>query len=238
MNEQRPENLKLYGVDLPFVKTATHLDHQLSEDCKIEYDIRCRRAEFIGNSTEVREMFHFAQPNQIIQAVKTYCCSMHNCMTWRLFSSMADQFFNSWSTCVKLAWRLDRATKSLFVDNFLSGGLPSMRSSVLACFGNYFRKILTSPSLEIRIIGNLAGTDVRSNTGNNLHNLAQITGLDPVKEPAAVRRILLESRCKVLPSDAWRIPCLKKYLDMRFSQEFHGEDTSYMEALILSLTTT
>ena len=89
MKVNKPVNLKLYGDDLPFVKTANHLGHQLSEECSMDQDIRCRKAEFIGNSTEVREMFSFAQPNQVLQAVKTYCCSMHNCMTWNLFSDMA-----------------------------------------------------------------------------------------------------------------------------------------------------
>ena len=72
-------------------------------------------------------MFGFAQPNQIIRAVKTYCCSMHNCMTWSLYSNMANQFYNCWFTCVKLAWNVDRATKTYFVDNLLAGGLPSLR---------------------------------------------------------------------------------------------------------------
>ena len=94
MKEKKLSNLKLYGVDLPFVKTATHLGHQLTEECTMDQDIKCRKAEFIGNSTDVREMFSFAQPNQILQAVKTYCCSMHNCMTWNLYSDMAKQFYN------------------------------------------------------------------------------------------------------------------------------------------------
>ena len=87
MKVDKPVNLQLYGVDLPFVKTASHLGHQLSEECPMEQDIRCRRAEFIGNSTDVSEMFSFAHPNQVLQAVKTYYnCSMHNCMTWPLYS--------------------------------------------------------------------------------------------------------------------------------------------------------
>ena len=70
MKARKPVNLQLYGVDLPFVKTTSHLGHQLSEDCTMDQDIRCRRAEFIGNSTDVREMFSFAQPNQIIQIIQ------------------------------------------------------------------------------------------------------------------------------------------------------------------------
>ena len=67
----KPVNLQLYGVDLPWVKTATHLGNELSSDCTMEEDIKCKRGAFIGRSTEVSEMFGFARPNQILQAVKT-----------------------------------------------------------------------------------------------------------------------------------------------------------------------
>ena len=120
MKEQTPVNLKLYGADLPFVKTATHLGHQLTEECTMDQDIKCRKAEFIGNSTDVRKVFCFAQPNQILQAFKTYCCSMHNCMTWNLYSDMSTQFYNCWSTCIKLAWHVPRGTHTYFVDRLLS----------------------------------------------------------------------------------------------------------------------
>ena len=113
-------------------------------------------------------MFCFAQPNQIIRAVKTYCCSMHNCMTWPLYSTAARQFYNCWSTCVKLAWDVDRATKSYLVENLLSGGLPSMRSSILACYGRFYHGVRHSPALEIRTLACIATADFRSTTGTNL----------------------------------------------------------------------
>ena len=104
MRQPKPVNLQLYGVDLPWVRTATHLGHELSENCNMEEDMKCKRGEFIDNSTGVREAFSFAQPNQILEAVRTYCCSLYGAMTWSLFTEKAKQVFNTWSTCVKLAW--------------------------------------------------------------------------------------------------------------------------------------
>ena len=130
----KPANLKLYGVDLPWVKTANHLGHELSEECSMMVDMQQKRADFIQKSTEIRETFSFAQPNQILQAVTSYCCSMYGSMTWPLFSEKARQVFNCWSTCVKLAWDVPRATHTYLVDNLLAGGLPSIRSSVLIRF--------------------------------------------------------------------------------------------------------
>ena len=196
----------------------------------MDQDIRSRRAGFIGDSTDVREMFSFAHPNQIIQAVKTYCCSMHNCMTWPLFSDMAKQFYNCWSTCIKLVWDLDRSTKTYFVDNLLAGGLPSMRSSVLACYGKFYQSVRHSPALEIRAIACIASTYVRSTTGANLMNLTREYG-NPVSK---VRQNILDERCLVPDMDRWRM----KYLGERHTMKVKNEDSTELDALILSLVTT
>ena len=118
----KPVNLQLYGVDLPWVKTAMHLGHELSEQCNMVHDMQCKRADFIQKSTEVRETFGFAQPNQILQSVRTYCCSLYGAMTWPLFSEKAQQVFNCWSPCVKLAWGVSRAHTYLHLHPHLPAG--------------------------------------------------------------------------------------------------------------------
>ena len=110
LRRAKPANLQLYGVDLPWVSTATHLGNELSWECSMDEDMKCKRGSFISRSTEVRETFSFAQPNQVLQAVKTYCFDMYGAMIWPLYSAKAQAVFNTWSTCVKLAWGVPRAT--------------------------------------------------------------------------------------------------------------------------------
>ena len=43
----------------------------------------------------------------------------------------------------------------------LSGGLPSMWSSVLACYGNFFHGVSHSTALEVRTLECLAAADVK-----------------------------------------------------------------------------
>ena len=171
MRQSKPVNLKLYGVDLPWVRTACHLGHELSEDCNMEQDMKVKKAEFVKKSTDIREAFSFAQPNQVLKAVNTYCGSLYGAMTWCLFSDKARQVFNCWSTCVKLAWGVTRATHTYLVDNFLSGGIPSMRSSILACYWKFHQGVKTSKSLEVRVVANLASADIQSATGSNLFGI-------------------------------------------------------------------
>ena len=54
LNKAKPVNLQLYGVDLPWVNTATHLGNELSWECNMDQDMKCKRGSFISRSTEVR----------------------------------------------------------------------------------------------------------------------------------------------------------------------------------------
>ena len=112
-----------------------------------------------------------------------------------------------------------------------------MRSSVLACYGNFYHGVRNSDALELRMIAWLAADDIRSTAGINLRNLARETGCDPVENRHKLRETILASRCPVPATDTWRVPCLKKFLEERHRMEVHGDDTSEVEALILSLVT-
>jgi hypothetical protein len=166
MKKPKPVNLQLYGVDLPWVRTANHLGNELSEDCNMDQDIKHKKADFIDKSTEIRETFNFAQPNQILQAVRMYCCSLYGSMTWSLFSDKARQVFNCWSTCVKLAWGVTRATHTYLVENLLSAGLPSLRSSVLSRFCRFYESVKSSKSMEVRLVASLSAEEIRTATGS------------------------------------------------------------------------
>ena len=64
---QYPAPLSLDGKLLPWVQSATHLGHELHQASTMDQDAKVKRARFIGDSTEVRETFNFAEPQQILQ---------------------------------------------------------------------------------------------------------------------------------------------------------------------------
>ena len=155
-----------------------YLHTYISEDCNMEVDMKVKRAEFIRISTDIRESFNFAQPNQILQAVRTYCGSIYGAMTWSLFSDKARQVFNCWSTCVKLSWGVTRSTHTYLVDNLLAGGMPSLRSCTIACFWNFYHGVMNSNSMEVKLLANLASKDIRSTTGANISGIRKICSGD------------------------------------------------------------
>ena len=238
LRRPEPANLKLYGVDLPWVKKATHLGHEISSDCMMIEDMKCKRGSFISRSTEIRETFKFAQPNQILQAVQTYCLDMYGAMAWPLYSEKAKQVFNSWSTCVKLAWGVPRATRTYLVDNLLSAGIPSVRACVLARYCKFLFSLRSSPSMEVRVVANLAGADIRSITGSNVHNIEMEAGQKLNEDNLGkLRQTLLNTKTEVPSKDTWRIACLRKFLSERYEMKSKCQETEQVQILIDSLCT-
>ena len=95
------------------MSTATHLGHELHESGTMDYDAVVKRATFIKQSVEIRETFGFASPVEILTALKVYCSSFYGSMLWDLGGDLAQQYYNAWNTCVKLAWQVPRATHLL-----------------------------------------------------------------------------------------------------------------------------
>ena len=144
---EKPVNLELDGKLLPWVESAVHLGHVLHQDGTMEKDIKIKRAAYIDETVQIRESFSFASPAEVLKAVKLYAGSNYGCMLWDLGSDMATQYYNVWTTCVKLAWQVPRATRSYLVDQLLCCDLTSTRMDILARYAKFAKGLLFSPSL-------------------------------------------------------------------------------------------
>ena len=92
-NPVYPAPLQLYGLDLPWVAHATHLGHELHQNCTMDMDIKMKRASFIKNSTDIRDMFSFALPSQVLTAVKVYSAHFYGAPLWDLYGDLAGQMY-------------------------------------------------------------------------------------------------------------------------------------------------
>ena len=125
-----PAPLKLNGRNLPYVTTATHLGHELSQACDMEYDMKTRRARYIDRTTDVRDAFDFAEPKQILKAIDIYCGDNYGTMIWPLDGFSAGKYFRCWNRCVKLCWNVPKSTHTLFVEHLLGAEFSSLRVNV------------------------------------------------------------------------------------------------------------
>ena len=87
-------------------------------------------------------------------------------MLWDLGGGLASQYFNTWNTCIKLAWDLPRDTYSYFLKS-LAGGLVTAKNDIIARFTGFYKGLLSSPSREVNIMARLGAKDVRTTTSKN-----------------------------------------------------------------------
>ena len=230
-NVQYPAKLQLDGKDLPFVESASHIGHELHQMCNMDYDIKVKRAQFIDTSTNVRDIFSFAHPDQILSAINLYCSHCYGSMLWDLSSEMAGQFFRAWSTAVKLAWEVPRSTHTYLVNYLLSVNHASFREQILVRYVNFFRKFRKSKATPAKFLAQIVARDIRSTTGRNLHLIQEEANIDPWAKDVEVKL----RREPVPNEDMWRLPLLCKLLIQRKEMELNMEKTEGITDLIDSL---
>ena len=225
----KPSPLTLYGRELPFVRSATHLGNELCEDGTMDMDTKEKTAAFITRSLEIREQFSFAHPMEMLRAVKVYCCDHYGAMLWDLQGVLATKYFNSWKTCIKLAWGVPRATHSYFLD-YLSGGLSTVKRDIIARYASFYKSLLSSPCREVNILARMVAKDVRTTTSRNLRLVeAESGGLTWAATPWKIREGCAAEEPDVPRVDSWRIPYLGKLLEERDDLVYKGVETEQVE---------
>ena len=172
-------------------------------------DTRRKRINFITESTDIRELFSWAHPLQIINAIRIYCTSFYGSMLWNLFGEDANMVYRCWNTAVKLAWRVPRNTFTFLVDRVLSMGISSVRDSLFRRYGLFLKSLSLSAATEVQVLAAITENDLRSTTGQN-------------------KAKLLDYQCdKEIPlGEGWRIPYLNRLLEQRdLEQQSQLEET-------------
>ena len=68
----------------------------------MEHDANVKRIRFIDKSTNIRESFNFADPTNILQSIQVFAGDAYGSMLWDLYGVKAQQYFNTWNTCVHM----------------------------------------------------------------------------------------------------------------------------------------
>ena len=233
-----PQPVQLGGKDLPWVESADHLGHCVSQMTNMEKDCQRARAIFIRKSLEIREQFSFAKPENIMQAVQIFCMYAYGSKLWDLSSQVAEQYFKSWNTCVKLVHGLPRNTFTYLVEGFLSGSQVSLRNQALSRYPGFYRGLLNSPSKEVKMLARMVSRDPRSTTCRNLKYLEQKTKL---KNPEFCSSWKVRDALPVqnVPEkETWRLGMLSTLMKIKREKYLEVENMQHICAMLDSLAST
>ena len=159
-------------------------------------------------------------------------------MLWDLKGNPAEQYFKCWNTCVKLVFGVPRSTFTYLVEGFLAENQPSLRNQILSRYPGFYRKLLTSPSKEVRVLARMVAADPRSTTCRNLSYLREVTGMVNVEWYSSWRvRDSLPVQ-KVPEKERWRLGLLSSLLGMQSEKYMMVQDSKRICAMIDSLCNT
>ena len=232
-----PAPLQLNGRNLPYVTTCLHLGHILSQDGSMTQDCLSKRAQYIDKTVDIRNMFSFADPTQVLTAVDKYTSDYYGAMLYDLYDdNTTGKYFRCWGTVVKLAWNCPRSTHRYLVNNLLAAGFTSTRIKIVSRYIKFFHSLLKSSSKEVQTLASISAQDKSSNTGGNLARIAEETGLNPwIADPSQVKQSLKKNEDPLPERDKCRVPYLSKLIHQRYEMEISGVDTKIICQQIDSL---
>ena len=234
-----PAPLMLGDHQLPWVENAAHLGHELHISGNMDHDAVVKRAMFIEKSVEVRNMFEWAAPAEVLAALKIYCGDFYGSMLWDLGGDKASQIFSAWDTAVKLSWSCPRWTRTFLSQQVLSLDMTSAKTDILGRYGKFAKGLKSSTCDEVRVLFNLVSRDLQSTTGKNLKLVMVKSGLDCLTtSPFKLKKALHMNQTVDIPEqDAWRIPYLTTLLGQLQEAKGLAEDNSIkiIQGLIDSL---
>ena len=216
-NLEKPAPLTLCGRELPWVSQADHLGNTLTVQGDMEQDAAIKRAQFVSSSVQIREMFKFAAPAELVKAMKIYSNSFYGSSLWNLAGQKARQVYSAWNQSIKLIWGCPIWTRTYFVHHLLCCGHTSAKVDILSRYGKFFQGLRSSASKEVQVLSRYLARDIRSVTAKNIQLIQSLTNLDPkTTSTQRMKTALVESELVEVPVlDTWRLPYLCSLLAQR-----------------------
>ena len=139
---------------------------------------------------------------------------------------------------MKLVFGVPRSTFTYLVEGFFAENQTSLRNQILSRYPGFYRKLLNSPSKEVRVLARMVAADPRSTTCRNLGYLRELTGMVNVEWYSSWRvRDSLPVQ-KVPEKERWRLGLLSSLLGMQSEKYIMVQDSKRICAMIDSLCNT
>ena len=121
---------------------------------------------------------------------------------------------------------MPRSTFTYLVEGHLAVEHTSLRNQILSRYPAFYRKLLQSPSKEVRVLARMVSADPRSSTCTNLRYLQNMTGL-AAPEFYSSSRIKMELPNKKIPeAEKWRLGLLDNLLKRKKERLMKVEDSN------------
>ena len=229
------EPLNLNGNVLPFTSTAKHLGHFLDNSrYSIKKDMKTKRAMVVQKNSEICQEFSFTHPSTKLRLNQIYNFSYTGSQLWDLFCQEAVSLEKSYNVSVRIMLGLPVTTHKYLIQP-LAGGLH-VKQVLAKRFLKFCEDLKNSKKAVIRDTFEKIKVDIRSTTGRNLAELAQLLGKPIMRlTPNDADLIIYE---KADSNEEYRIEFVREVIDVKAGiLEVEGFDEEELSLILDCLCT-
>ena len=204
--------LTLCGNELPWVENGKHLGMRIDAEKENIFtkDMLEKRAQYIQRNNELMQEFAYTSCSTKAFINCTFNSHVYGSILWNLYGREAQMMFNTWSTSVRMMYRLDRRTHRYLIEPISE--MEHLKSALLKRFLSFTEKLQNSSKVVVRNIYKILGSDCRSTTGANTRHISLEYNTDPIKGPSRDDITLF---VKAPEGEEWRSGMIKELIQVR-----------------------
>ena len=110
-------------------------------------------------------------------------------------------------------------THTYLVENYFAAGQQSLRSQIFTRYGQFVKKLLVSPSKEIRFLSAILLKDPSSTLWKNVYHINNLTDVNIL----VAGKVEIRNAIRIDPipaSDQWRVGLLNIFLEARILKNY------------------
>ena len=168
--ERNLSNIKLNGMELPWVDTAKHLGCRFGpKNHGLLRDLMEKRALYINKVNELNQEFHYAHPLSKVKINKFFNTHFYGSQLWNLFSEEANRLEKTWNISQRIMLGVPRNTHRYFIEPLTE--TQHIIFSLQKRFIKFIDSIKSSTKLVLRNMLEIIKHDCRSTTGRNVRQI-------------------------------------------------------------------
>ena len=214
LKERELPNLRLCGNKLPWVKSGKHLGMRIDaiKDSIITKDTMEKRARYIQSNNELVQEFGYTSSDTKAAINRIYNSHAYGAVLWDLYGKEANMFFNSWSTSVRMMYRLDRKTHRYLIEPVSK--MQHIKGAILKRFVGFTNNLAISSKTVIKNVFHIIGNDCRTRTGSNKRKICLDCECD--RNSQIEKKDINNRPFHDIPAgEEWRIPLINELIGIR-----------------------
>ena len=172
--------VKLNGNPLPWVSQVKHLGNLLQLDNSMKVDMCNKRGKFIGKMVSLNQEFYYADPDVLAKITNIFNTNFYGSSLWDIFSADCGKLYKSWNVSMRQMFDVDRCTHRYLIESISNSMHPMVMLS--SRFVTFWRTLINSSKLCIRLLARLSEKDNRTVMGRTLNTLVRECGLEDIKD--------------------------------------------------------